>query len=47
MSETVEGRQLGFPGGTQMGLRLALDAILWLVANQRHELYDLVHAGFE
>jgi hypothetical protein len=47
MSVAVEGREFGFPGGAQMTLRLALDPILWLVANRRHKLHDLVHAGSE
>jgi hypothetical protein len=45
MSETVEGRQLGFHGGAQMGLSLAFDAILRLVVGRRHELCDLVHTS--
>ena len=30
-----------------MGLRLALDAILRLIASWRHELCNLVHTGFD
>jgi hypothetical protein len=45
MSVTVEGRELGFHDGAQMGLRLALDAILGLVVNWWHELCDLIHTG--